>query len=127
MKRSFSVSFVLCILLLAAYVVLLAWFRESTAPRRDAQRIWRENEEVILEAGMGKRGSVSEFQDACYFFYKLTGINVPANYSSYLGARFPNKDTATALEPLHHWYAENKDRLYWDEERNEVRLAPASD
>lgn len=30
----------------------------------------------------------------------------------------------TALEPLRRWYAQNKDRLYWDEEQDEVRLAP---
>jgi hypothetical protein len=34
-----------------------------------------------------------------------------------------SEDTATALEPLRRWYGENKSRLYWDEERGEVRLA----
>jgi hypothetical protein len=35
----------------------------------------------------------------------------------------PAKDTPAALEPLRRWYAENQDRLYWDEEQSEVRLA----
>lgn len=86
--------------------------------------IWTELRVWLYNASMKKGGSLGKYQDACIFFRRLTGIIIPGDYSTYLGARLPNRDTATALEPLRRWYAQNKDRLYWDEEQNEVRLAP---
>jgi hypothetical protein len=124
MKRVFSRPLVPSALLLAAVVLLLAWTIERTASKRQAHEIWLANERVIEDAAMRRPGRLSDFEEACHFFWKLTGISVPGNFSTYLGVNLPSKDTATALVPLRRWYAENKDRLYWDKESDEVRLAP---
>lgn len=124
MSRLFSRPLVPTTILIAAFVLALAWYRECTGPQRKAQEIWSAHERVIVDVAMKRRVNLGDFQDARYFFEKLTGVDVPGNYSTYLGTSMPNKDTATALEPLRHWYAENQDRLYWDEEQGAVRLAP---
>jgi hypothetical protein len=123
MKRIFSSPFSALTIGMAVFVLLVVWYRTYTAPRREAQEIWRSHECVISDVAMGKRVNLDEFEDAVRFFEKLTTIPVPSNHSTFVDT-MPTKDTAKALEPLRRWYSENQDRLYWDEEQYEVRLAP---
>lgn len=123
MKKVFSGPLVPCVILLAALVLILAWNRHRTAAQRQALEIWHEHERVISEIAKGERVDLDAYEEAVIFFEKLTSITVPSNHSPFVYA-MPTEDTATALEPLRQWYGENKSRLYWDEERGEVRLAP---
>lgn len=85
--------------------------------------MWRNHERVLSDVAIGKRVNLDDFEEAVRFFENLTKITVPVDHSTFIDA-MPTKDTATALEPLRRWYSENQDRLYWDEEKHEVRLAP---
>lgn len=123
MRKAFSGPLVPFATLLTALLLILAWTRQCTAPQRQAHEIWHEHEQVISDIAMEKRVDLDAYGEAVFFFEKLTKITVPSNRSPFIDA-MPTKDTATALEPLRRWYAENKSRLYWDEERGEVRLAP---
>ena len=122
MKRIFTTPLVPLALLMAALVLMLVWYREYTEPQRRAREIWLAHERVIADVAMEKPGNLTEYQDAYYFFHDLTGVTIPSSYSSYLGP-MPSKASGTALATLQHWYAKNKRRLYWDEERGKVRLA----
>jgi hypothetical protein len=122
MKRAFSSPLAASTLCMVVFVLLVVWYRDCTAPRREAQEIWRGHERVISDVAMGKRVNLDEFESAVRFFEGLTKINVPSNHSTFIDT-MPAKDTSAALEPLRRWYAKNQDRLYWDEEQHEVRLA----
>jgi hypothetical protein len=123
MKRVFSSPLSAVAIGLATFALLVVWHRDHTAPRREAQEIWREHEGVIVDVAAGKRVNLDDFEAAVRFFEKLTKITVPSNHSTFIDV-MPTTDTAASLEPLRRWYAENQDRLYWDEEQYEVRLAP---
>lgn len=110
------------LLFLLALFLALAWQYERTAPQRIAREIWQDHEQVVNDAAQGKSVNLTDFSDAALFFGKLTGIDVPGDHSTYIDW-MPNKDTATAVEPLRRWYAENKDRLYWDDQMKRVRLS----
>lgn len=122
MKRVFSSPLAASIIGMAVFMLLVVLYRDHTAPRREAQEIWRDHERVISDIAMGKRVNLEEFEDAVHFFERLTKITVPSNHSTFIDT-MPTKDTPAALEPLRRWYAENQDRLYLDEEHHEVRLA----
>ncbi|HKI00775.1 MAG TPA: hypothetical protein VKK31_02230 [Thermoanaerobaculia bacterium] len=111
----------LSVLCFFAIFLVLVLIYEQTIPQRTAHEIWRRHEQVVSDAAAGKHIDLNDFSDAALFFVKLTGINVPGEHSTYIDW-MPNQDTATALEPLRRWYAQNKDRLYWDEMRKEVKL-----
>lgn len=123
MRRSLAKSPVLYVALVAVIVMIFEWGRERTAPRRQAQEIWHQHERVLSDIAMEKRVDLDEFHEAVLFFEKLTNITVPSDHSMFIDS-MPTQDTATALAPLKGWYAKNKDRLYWDEESNEVKLTP---
>jgi hypothetical protein len=96
------------------------YYRE-TSPQRKGRAIWKEHERVVIDAANGRRIDLNEFSEATLFFERLTGINVPSEHSTFVDA-IPNKNTGSALEPLRCWYEENRDRLYWDDQRREVML-----
>lgn len=121
MKRVFSSPLAASTIGLVVFVLLVVGYRDYTAPRREAQEIWRDHERVISDVAMGKRVNLDEFEDAVRFFARLTKITVPSNHSTFIDT-MPAKDTLAVLKPLRRWYAENQDRLYWDEEQHEVRL-----
>ena len=123
MRPAISKTQIMSVLLLAVLVLIFVWNRERTAPRRHAQELWHQHERVISDAATGKRVDLDDFDEAVYFFEKLTNIVIPSNHSTYIES-MPTKDTGAALEPLRRWYSNNKNRLYWDKEHNEVRLAP---
>lgn len=123
MKKIFSGPLAASVILVGVLVLIFAWNFKRTAPQREAHAIWHEHERVISDIAEGKRVDLEAFEEAVIFFWKLTRVTVPSNHSTFIYA-MPTKETATALEPLRRWYAENKSRLYWDEERGEVRLAP---
>jgi hypothetical protein len=110
----FSAGFIVCLL-------AFAHFYKEAVPQRKAREIWREHERVVIDAAAGRRVHLDDFADAVLFFERLTGIYVPSEHSTLIDA-MPNKDTASAVEPLRRWYQENKYDLYWDEQRREVRL-----
>jgi glucan phosphoethanolaminetransferase (alkaline phosphatase superfamily) len=126
MKRLIQRPLALSIVLVLLLAIALAWNFRRTSPQRAARAIWFEHEQVLSFAAMGKPVNLSDFRAAALFFNKLTGINVPVDHSAFIDA-MPNQETAAALEPLRRWYAENKDRLYWDEERQEIMLAPENE
>lgn len=125
MKRLFFTPLVRYALSIGALALLVAWIHQCTAPQRRAQEVWLSHERVISDVAAGKPGSLTEYQDTYYFFHELTGITIPSNYSSYLGP-MPNDASGMVIEELRRWYSENRDRLYWDEEHEKVRLAPAA-
>ena len=121
MKRAFKRSPVLYVALAAALILIFEWNRERTAPRRQAHEIWHQHERVLSDIAMGKRVNLDEFHEAVLFFEKITNITVPSDHSMFIDS-MPTQDTASSLEPLRGWYAKNKQRLYWDDESNEVKL-----
>jgi hypothetical protein len=122
MKNILSRPLVPAALLVAGVILIVVW----TAPLRKAHAIWEENERVISNVALKKPVDLREFREAAAFFSKLTGITVPMDQNAVFDG-FPTEESAAALEPLRRWYAKNKYRLYWDDEREEVRLAFASD
>lgn len=122
MKRVFSSSFFFTVVGIVVLMLLTVWYRNTT-PRREAQEIWLEHERVISEVAAGKRVNLDDFESAAHFFEKLTKISVPSDHSTFID-RMPTRETATSLIPLRRWYAENGNRLYWDEGRHEVKLDP---
>lgn len=123
MRKIFSGPLAASVILVGVLVLIFAWNFNRTAPQRKAHAIWHEHERVISDIAEGKRVDLDAYEEAVIFFERLAKIDVPSNHSPFVYA-MPTKDTATALEPLRRWYAENKNRLYWDEERGEVRLTP---
>lgn len=123
MKKIFSGQLAASVILVGVLVLIFAWNFERTATQREAHAIWHEHERVISDIAIGKRVNLHDFEESVRFFEKLAKITVPSDHSTFIDV-MPTKDTATALEPLRRWYADNKSRLYWDEERGEVRLAP---
>jgi hypothetical protein len=119
MKEIFYRPLVPTTLLLASVVLII----DCTAPQRKAHEVWKENEQVIVDLALGKNVYGSDFEQAIKFFHALTDITIPYDQNAVIDY-MPIKQSATALKPLRRWYAENKNRLYWDEERHEVRLAP---
>lgn len=106
---------------LAACLFLLACNREATSKQK-AQEIWRGHELVVESAANGRPVDLKAFWEASLFFDELAGITVPGDHSPLIDW-MPNKDTASALQPIKQWYTKNGDRLRWDEQTGEVKIA----
>ena len=111
-------------LLILSQVSTFACSTPTTNPMEQAQSVWLEHEQVIAAvAGDGSEFSFADFEEACEFFLRLTGIEVPAE-GSYVSIWTPTLESPTVLPELREWYAANKERLYWDSERETVILRP---
>jgi hypothetical protein len=107
---------------LAASVLSFACTREDVIAQKRAQETWRRHELVVEAAARGEPVDLKVFWKAVVFFNELTGITIPGEHSPLIDW-MPNKDTASALQPLRRWYEKNKDRLYWDDQSKRVRLS----
>ena len=85
---------------------------------------WNRNMEILERGLAGRPLHGIEFESACLFFETLTSIPVRGNGATV--GYLPTDETRKDVESLKQWFAKNKGRLYWDEEREEVRLATAS-
>jgi hypothetical protein len=104
-------------------IALIAGCLTQDKPQEKAQAIWKTHEQVLLAVSRDEPIDLNEFEEACDFFSRVAGIQVPGNGSSALGW-YPTAKTANALGPIQRWYNENKTRLYWDAERQEVVTLP---
>lgn len=97
--------------------------KNAVAPAVDAKAaaIWSANEKIFESALNGSQEN-DEFDRACEFFWRLTGLELHLNYST-LGI-FPTKETPKDLVRIKDWYKSNKNRLYWDETAGVVKVRP---
>jgi hypothetical protein len=93
--------------------------------RSEAQQAWKKHESVLEAVATGRQYGPEEFYDACIFFERVAGIQVPGDASTYVDWH-PTPDTASALPEIQQWYKAHKNRLYWDAEKEEVILLPQS-
>lgn len=98
--------------------------KEEQAQIVDVHAIWKKHERVMEGALAGRPHVIEKFGAACSFFTRLSGIEIRGN-GSFFGW-LPNQDTAVDFEKVKIWYAENKDRLYWDEQSKSVQVRSGS-
>jgi hypothetical protein len=80
---------------------------------------WNENEKIFIKGLNGDQGH-NDFDRACAFFSRLTGLELHVNYST-MGI-FPTPETSGDLVRIREWYKRNKQRLYWDESAGIVQV-----
>lgn len=111
-----------------ALTILSSWglvecSNAESVSRAKAQAVFLSNERVIEHSAKLRHVDLNRFDEASSFLETLTGISVPGDHN--LAADwYPTRETAKAIKPLRHWYAVNKDRLYWDEATKAVKLRP---
>jgi hypothetical protein len=95
--------------------------RGSSALDQRAAAVWDKHEAVFKKA-LGGYQKDDEFIRACVFFEKVTGLHMHVNYST-VGA-LPTQETDQDLQRLQSWYKINKERLYWNDVEQEVKVRP---
>src|SRR6185503_8227407 len=86
---------------------------------RRASIVWENNESTFVRALQGHQKN-DDFDRACTFFERLTGIHLHLNF--YTFGVLPTPETDQDLRLIRAWYRENKYRLYWDEATKTVKL-----
>jgi hypothetical protein len=110
-------------LLLVSLLLLGCQAKNVVAPVVDpkAAAEWSHNEKIFEKALNGDQGG-GEFDRACEFFWRLTGIELHVNYSTV--GMLPTTETPKDLMHIRDWYQVNKSRLYWDEAAGAVKVRP---
>ena len=116
---------------LLVMLVLMAWALTACPSRQlnskeRAQATWAKHERVLIALRDNQDFNWEEFEEACIFYLDLTGIEVPSD-GSYVSAWTPIPESASVLPELREWYANNKERLYWDPENEKVLLKAPQD
>lgn len=113
------------LVLLLALAALGCSPSDEKISHREAQQEWARHEKTLERLASRQRVTIKEFDDAVRFFVPLTGIEVPATQGAIVDI-YPTAETTEALPELRRWYADNEERLYWDERSQSVQLRPAS-
>src|SRR5262249_34341532 len=110
-------------LILVASLSLGCKGKDAAAPGVDPKVVaaWNYNEK-IFEKALNENQEGDEFDRACEFFWRLTGIELHVNYST-VGI-LPTEETPKDLVRIKNWYKVNKERLYWDESTGAVKVHP---
>jgi len=115
-KTLFVVTILLC-------SIGIACPSSDSASREKAQQIWLRNESVVESVVKHEKIDPNRLWPAVLFLQQVSGIAVPGEFSTVIDF-YPTAETAKAIRPLRAWYAANKDRLYFDEETQSVKLKP---
>jgi hypothetical protein len=83
--------------------------------------VWQGHEEAFQEAMRGYQKN-DNFEQACVFFERLTGLKMHVELSTIGFLTTP--ESANDLARLRAWYRINKHRLFWDESTQAVRIKP---
>ncbi len=86
----------------------------------EAQRHWKEPEDVITGILQGHEFNQEKFIDAVDFFQALTGI--PSHDSGTYIGRIPNEQLRKDLEAWSAWYSENGPHLRWNPATGRVEV-----
>jgi hypothetical protein len=73
---------------------------------------WGKNERVVEMVLAGKSDVTEDYDRACIFFQRLTGIKISGNLS-YVGV-MPDSHSAEDFRKIKLWYKNNRQKLCWD-------------
>ena len=116
MSQRLSISLVLLFLLVACSD------KNPTGGRPDPkiEWQWRRNEEIVQAALSGKSNLDENFDKACIFFERLTGISISGDMT--FEGFVPSEQAPEDFARIKIWYKKNQRKLCWNSEISTVEL-----